>query len=289
MVPAIAGTGFSHSDHTSWAEPVAAKITDVKINKFDRNHPLWVAYERRLEELLKHWSWDSYLPSLADYVGPMDILSGMLGPANLSIAMMDEPDEVRKRAMDAADFLRDMIGYEVSLHRSAGMTEGVTDCFGIWLEGTGVRGSEDFSALVGLEHFRNFFVAPLSRVYTSLNSCFLHTHSAAIQCMPGILEVDNLGGIELGNDPGGPGLEQRIAAGRLVQQAGKPLQMGSWNIPLSLADMEHIVTSLEPQGLMVRFETRSQSEARDLYQAVKEWGHKTQALQNANCKLQIAN
>jgi hypothetical protein len=96
----------------------------------------------------------------------MDILSGMLGPANLSIAMMDEPDEVRRRAMDAADFLRDMIGYEVSLHRSAGMIEGVTDCFGIWLEGTGVRGSEDFSALVGLEHFRNFFVAPLSRVYT---------------------------------------------------------------------------------------------------------------------------
>ncbi|MBI5723826.1 MAG: hypothetical protein HZA50_07710 [Planctomycetes bacterium] len=272
MVPAVAGAGFAHDEHTSWSIPVAQCIADVKVNKFDRGNPMWVQYERRLEELLKHWGWDSYLPSLADYLGPMDILAGMLGPENLSIALMEEPDEVRRRAMDAADFLREMIAYEVSLHRSAGMTEGVTNCFGIWLEDSGVLGSEDFSALVGLGHFREFFVEPLSRVYESLDSCFLHMHSAAIQCLPGILEVSNLGGIELGNDPGGPDLDKRIAAGRMIQQAGKPLQMGSWNIPLSMADMERIVKSLDPRGLLIRFQAKSQEEARDLYQAVKQWG-----------------
>ena len=272
MVAAIAGAGYARDQHTSWAVPVAEQIGDVRVKSFDRGDTLWVEYERRLENLLKHWAWDSYLPGLADYLGPMDILSGMLGPQNLAMAMVEEPEEVTKRALDAADFLKEMIGYEVGLHHSAGLREGVTDNFGVWLEGTGVRGSEDFAALVGLDHFRQFFVEPLSRVYESLDSCFLHTHSAAIQCFPGILEVRNLGAVELGNDPSGPGWEKRVAAGRLVQAAGKPLQMGSWNIPLPRAQMEAIVRELDPRGLMVRFQATGVAEARELGDAVREWG-----------------
>ncbi|MEI8195133.1 MAG: hypothetical protein WCI73_04420 [Phycisphaerae bacterium] len=272
MVPAIAGAGYARDQHTSWSVPVAEQIGDVRIKPFNRADPLWVQYEQRLEDLLKHWAWDSYLPSLADYLGPMDILAGMMGPENLALAMIEEPMEVQKRAMDAADFLVDMIAYEVGLHRSAGMRDGVTDGFEVWLEGTGVRGSEDFAALVGLDHFRQFFVEPLSRVYGSLNSCFLHTHSAAIQCFPGILEVHNLGAVELGNDPGGPGWERRVAAGRLVQAAGKPLQMGSWNVPLPREQMEAIVRGLDQRGLMVRFQAANAAEARELGAAVREWG-----------------
>jgi hypothetical protein len=283
MVPAIAGAGFQYDQHTSWSIPITDRIQDLRVSRFDPNHPLMVEYVKRLEQLLKHWSWETYLPSLADYLGPMDILAGLLGPQNLAMALYEEPAEVNKRAMDAAEFLRDMIAYEIQLHRDAGMTDGIAEGFSVWLPGTGVRPSEDFSALVGLEHFQEFFIEPLSHVFQGLDSCFLHTHSAAIQCVPGFLQLRNLGAIEFGNDPGGPTLDQRIEAGRLIQSHGVPLQMGSWNIPLPLADMERLVKSLDPRGLLVRFQTGSLEEARDLYQATKSWGGQCQTQPHDPC------
>ncbi len=272
MVPAIAGAGFAYDQHTSWSIPATDRIEDLRIRRFDPGHPRMAEYVKRLEQLLKHWSWQTYLPSLADYLGPMDILAGLLGPENLAVALYERPEDVKSRAMDAAEFLREMIAYELRLHRDAGMVEGVTDVFSMWLPGTGVRMSEDFSALVGPEHFHEFFVEPLSRVFESVDSAFLHTHSAAIQCMGGFVGVRNIGAIELGNDPGGPGLERRIEAGRMVQARGLPLQMGSWNMPLPMSEMERLVKGLDPRGLIVRFQAQSMEEARELYAAVKEWG-----------------
>ena len=271
MVPAIAGAGFEYDQGTSWSHPIAERISDVHINRFTPHHPLWVEYERRLEELLKHWSWDSYLPGMAPYLGPMDILAGFLGPTNLCLALMDEPTEVHKRAMDAAEFLIEMMDHETSLHRSAGMTEGLTDVFAIWLAGAGLRATEDFATLIGPEQFHEFCIEPLSRVYRSRTSVFQHYHSLGLKNLPELLKVENLGGVQIGNDPNGPDIDQLIAGGRLVQQAGKCLQIGSYNVDLTPAVMERITTSLDARGLLLRFNVRSECEARDLHQMVKAW------------------
>ncbi|NLS91992.1 MAG: hypothetical protein GXX96_07405 [Planctomycetaceae bacterium] len=263
-VPAIAGAGFQYDEHTSWSVPVASSISELRVKPFDPNHPLFIEYVRRLEPLLEHWSWDTYLPGLDDYLGPLDVLAGLLGPGNLAIAMMEEPDEVKKHAMDAAQTVRDMLHYELRLHREAGLTEGVTDGFSVWLPGAGVRMSEDFSALVGDRQFREFFIEPDSLIYESVDSSFLHVHSAAHRCMPGILDCRKLGAIEFGNDPNGPDLDTRIACGRMVQEKGLPLQMGSWNMPLEEGDVRKLVTSLDPRGLIVRLQAESIEHANEL-------------------------
>ena len=77
--------------------------------------------------------------------------------------------------------------------------------------------------------------------------------------------------MQIGNDPNGPDIDQLIAGGRLVQQAGKCLQIGSYNVDLTPAVMERITTSLDARGLLLRFNVRSECEARDLHQMVKAW------------------
>lgn len=270
FVPAMAGAGFEYDGHTSWSVPVASSVQDLRVQPFRPEHPLFQRYLERLEPLLGNWSWDTYLPSLADYLGPLDVLAALLGPENLALEILMHPEEVKRHALDAARTVADMLDYELDLHRAAGLTEGVTEAFSVWLPGRGIRMSEDFSALVGEPAFREFFMEADAFVYERLDSAFLHTHSAACQCMPAIVETRGLGAVELGNDPNGPDLETRLRAGHLVQAKGLALQMGSWNQPLSDAQIERLVTGLDPRGLIVRLETASLDEALRLNDLVLE-------------------
>ena len=269
FVPALAGAGFTHDAHTSWSVPVAERIQDVKVRPFDPSHELFQAYAARLEPLLAAWSWDTYLPGLADYLGPMDILAGILGPENLALAMIDDPDEVRSHAMNAAQFLRDMLAYELAMHQQAGMTAGCTDVFSTYLPGRGVRYSEDVSTLVGEAHFREVFFEAHAAWIAGLDSVFLHIHSAALACLPAILDIPGLGAVELSNDPNGPRLSALIAAGQRVQAAGKPLQISNWEHPLTEDEIKRLVTELDTKGLCITLQAESIPHAHHLYDLAK--------------------
>ncbi len=256
FLPALAGAGFAHDGHTSWSSPAFHSAAEASVPHFDPQHPLFVAYRRRLEPLLEHWSWDNYLPGLADYLGPMDIIAGLLGPETLAIEMLDNPEAVRRLAQDAAAFMAEVLDYERDLQRQAGVPGGVTDNFGVWLPGMGVRTSEDFAVLVGPAQFDDFFVEADSRAYANSDHVFMHVHSAACRNMPGFLKTRAIGAIELGNDPNGPDLTTRLETARLIQASGRSLQFGSWEIPLPAAEIERAMTALDPRGLLVRFQLR---------------------------------
>lgn len=272
FVPALAGAGFAHDAHTSWALPSAERIQEVRVRPFDPGHALFQAYLARLEPLLATWSWDTFLPGLADYLGPMDILAGLLGPEALALAMLDDPAAVRRHALDAARFLRDMLDYELRLHRQAGLTEGCTDVFSTYLPGRGVRYSEDVSALVGEEHFRDVFLEADAAWIAGLDSVFLHTHSAALACLPAVLDMPGLGAVEISNDPNGPPLHALIEAGRRVQAAGKPLQVSNWEHPLTDAEIRQLMAGLAPAGLCVTLQASSLPEAHRLYALASQAG-----------------
>ncbi|HBC88279.1 MAG TPA: hypothetical protein DCZ94_15110 [Lentisphaeria bacterium] len=270
LLPALAGAGFEYDASTSWSVHAFDSANLAKVNTFDPNHPLWRKYIQRLEPLLENWSWDTYLPSLADYLGPLDIVAGLIGSEKLAMELYDNPEDVKRLAMDAAKLLSEAINFELDLHRKAGLADGVTDVFSIWLPGRGVRLSEDFSTLVGPDQFQEFFLEPDSYVCENFDSVFMHVHSGAIQCLPGFVDVRKMGAIEFGNDPNGPGIDDRIEAGKLVQKKGLPLQMTSWNIKLKEEEVLKIIKSLDPRGLLVRFQMDSIEEARELYKLIKE-------------------
>jgi hypothetical protein len=183
--------------------------------------------------------------------------------------LYDDPVSVETRAQEAARLFLQVYDIQRRMIQDAGLHDGMADWMNTWLPGEGICYSEDFSALCGESHFRRFFAPPNRQVMSRVGTAFLHLHSAAIPCLPALLEISELDALELSNDPSGPSLPKLVAAARQVQAAGIPLQVSNWEHPLTPAEIDYLLTSLRPQGLKVTFQAASLAEAQALYAAVK--------------------
>ena len=252
LIPAMLGTGFHYTRQTSWAMPTLASIHDVRVPAFDPRHPLFQAYIQRVQAMLAGWAWDTYLPANYAYLGPLDVLAGLLGPETLALELYEHPDHVKGLAMELADYLVQMVHYELDLFRQAGVLAGGTPCaFNYWLPGDGFMFSEDFSALTSRKHYAQFFLEADIAFTRAVDSTLLHIHSAAFQCLPSILENPHVQALELANDINNTDVGKLIAAAKLVQDSGRPVQVSSWEHPLSDQEIERILNELDPRGLVV--------------------------------------
>ena len=270
FLPALAGAGFQYDGHTTWAIPCAQNIADLKIRSFDPDMPLWRHFMELFEPILACWSWDTYLPSVAVMTGPMDILAGMLGPQTLALEMHENPEAVLARAMDAAHLFNEVLEAQIHLLRAAGLTEGMADWMRTWMPGRGVCYSEDFAALCGPDHFRQFFLQPNAEIMPRLDHAYLHLHSGALSCLPAVLELHGLAALELSNDPSGPPMDALVLAGQRIQAAGIRLQMSNWEHPLSRGELDKLLAGVDPRGLKITLQASSLEEAVYLYNYVKQ-------------------
>lgn len=267
--PSLFGAKFEYGKDTSWNHPITSSITELEIVKPSFDNPLWIKYEERLEKALEGWSYDTYIPCISDFLGPLDTLSALIGPENLSMALLLEPDVVKEKSIQIAYYLIDIFQYQSSLIKSAGLTTGNADVFCKWLPGGGVTMSEDFSALVSPAHYEEFFLEPDSILAESMNTPILHTHSVAHKTMDNFVKIRNLKNIEIGNDPNGPNMDTRIIAAQKIQKAGLGLEFGSWCIPLPIEEIDKALNSIEKEGAMFCFQPRSIEESKDLYKHIK--------------------
>ncbi len=269
FLPALAGARFEYDGATSWAHPCAASAAELRIAPLDTGHALWRRFEELMRALLLQWSWDTYVPGLTVMLGPMDILAAMLGPETLAMELYADPDAVARAAMDAAGLFLQVHDAQCRMLADAGLTDGMADWMVTWLPGRGVCMSEDFAALVGEAHFRQFFAPADGRIFSQMDSGMLHLHSGALATLPGVLDLPGLRAMELSNDPNGPDLDTLIGAARQVQARGLPLQMSNWERPLADDDIRRLLAALDPRGLKVTLQASSLDEARRLYDLAK--------------------
>jgi hypothetical protein len=129
--------------------------------------------------------------------------------------------------------------------------------------------SEDFTALIGPQHYQDVFAEADAYVYGRLDSVQLHVHSAALPCLDALMAVPGLGAIEISTDPRGPDLAARLAAAQRVQARGLPLHLDCWEFSLAPAELETSMRALQPQGLLFRPQTVSLAEAWRLYEQLR--------------------
>jgi hypothetical protein len=271
LIPAMLGTGFEYDPQTSWAIPAVSSILEVEIPPFDPEQPLFQAYIQRVQRVLDEWSWESYLPANYAYLGPVDVLAGILGPERLALELYEHPSHVKGKALEAAQFLVDMAQYELNLFRQAGIQDGTPCAFNYWLPGDGYLYSEDFCALVSRKHYEQFFLEADIAFNQPFDSAFLHVHSAGFQCLPAILDNPYLKGLELANDINNRDITKLVAAGRLVQERGLPVQVSSWEHPLTETETKLLLDSLDPKGLILALQARSADEGQQFYRLVKDY------------------
>jgi hypothetical protein len=269
LYPSVAGAEARFEDGTSWGVHTCERAEEIEITPFDPAHPVYRTYLQKLELLLENWSWDTYLPVPSDYAGTFDILSAFMGPENLMVEMMSESDDVARAADAAADFMIDVIRFEKGLFRSAGFREWSPTLFASWQPGWSGLFSEDFSALVGPDHYREHILPYDRRVLAEFDSALFHTHSAGYKNNLEMLALPKTVAFEFGNDPGGPDTDTRIETVQAMLDDGRSVMMGSWSIPLSDDDINRIANALPSQGMDYHFQCNSAEEAAELYGRLK--------------------
>lgn len=271
FLPALCGAGFEYDKDTSWSIPCYQSIHEVKFPPFTDTHPLMQAYLARWQPIADNWSWDTFLPGMMTMFGPSDLLSGLLGAETLARETMDNPDMVRGKALEAAEWMRSYIQYDINLRRKAGLTGGLPTAFRHWLPGDGFQISEDFSVLISRHTFRNLFLEANHHLVQGFDHTLFHIHTVGDQILPAVLDSPFFQSMEISNDTNNTDLDSFIRNAQSIQERGFPVQLSNWEHPLPRARMEEMLSALNPQGLLIGFTSENLSEAWEIYHWVKDF------------------
>jgi len=258
MIPSLAGGDFSCDGETTWAHPIVDSATELKIPPLDEDLPIWKDYLNKLRALR-----DAEIPGvmlgLPDLIGPLDIASALLGPEQLAVDTMLEPEAVAAVLARCAELWKQVFDVQV---REIGLVEGgMVTVFCNFMPGRSALWSEDFSALIGPETYRKFGLALDGVLANHLDSSIIHVHSAAGRCLPDIKNIEKLSVVEISNDPSGPPLSSILGWAEEIQAAGKSVMLSNWEHPLSDDEVDEILNRLDHSRLLVTLQCTSDSQA----------------------------
>ncbi len=256
LVAALAGGEWRNDGHTVWAVPTGESAETLQVRPFDPDLPLWRSYREKLRALVAADIAD-VLVAPQPPAGPMQTLYELLGPEQMALDTFDAPDAVRARAGELLDLWQHVLDAQ---REALGDPEGMTT-FGLYLPGRSTTWPEDGLSIFGPRRFAAFYLEPIRAVARSLDIAFLHTHSAGLACAELLVDVDELDGVEISNDPNGPPLEEIVRVGVKLQQAGKRVMFSNWQKPLAEEQGDHILGCTDPGLTVITLTARDAEEA----------------------------
>ncbi len=177
--------------------------------------------------------------------GPADLAVALRGHERLALDLYDHPGEVRQLARRCTDiWIKVAQALFAVLPRFDGGYAGAR--LEVYAPGTLVRLEEDATILFSPGAYREFFQECDRRIASSFDYTILHTHSANSKLIDGLLEIQELGAIQVSLDPTGPSLDQMLPLFKRIQAAGKGLLVTH---ELSAAALAPLLDGLEPRGL----------------------------------------
>ncbi len=256
FLAALAGGEIAWDNSTSWARHAdeALPLADLHLPPFAPDgNPWWQRYLRHFRALRAAGVPDAML-GLSDMIGPFDLLAALIGTERLCLEMMGDPDEVVRLGQEATRFWLAVHAAHFALLPDPA---GTSDCFGLFCPGRGSRWSEDFIALIGPELYQEF-VMPCDLVLAeSLDTSYMHVHSAALPCLEHILALPALSGVEISNDPNGPPLGALVEWAQEARRRGKAVMLSNWQRQLSVADHDLLANGTSPGGTVITLEAPS--------------------------------
>lgn len=185
-------------------------------------------------------------PIAAPYLrGPVDLLSNVLGDAEMCFRLIDQPDESIQILENITNLWIDIVQeLDSIIPRFAG---GSFHPYGIWASG-GICGfAVDASNILSPGMYREFFLPCDRRIAQSFDHVLVHTHSASSQHHESWLTIHNLA-IQIVDDPfvniSWPDL---VTACRRIQQAGHPLMLMARD-----GHYQEVLEVLSATGLAIR-------------------------------------
>jgi hypothetical protein len=209
---------------TFWAYPVCTRLEDVlEIHLGGDN-----LFARTVNEMMRRsvaCSTDHHFVACYPIVGIADILAGLYGTEELLIAMIEQPESV-KRAMEHVTHLwLEEFDRVSTLIESAG-NPGHMTWMAIWAPGRACALQEDFSYMISRQMYRQFCLLPLLELIDSLDFAMYHLDgTGALTHLDTLLEIPRLRAIQWVPGAGREAVAQWYPLIRRILDAGKSVEV----------------------------------------------------------------
>lgn len=264
-VEALAGCPVRRGGSHLWADNVPGILEQPDTVRFDQSNPWTRKYDEFLEVYARKLS-PRFAVAQSVVRGPIDVLSALLGPEEMVMAMCDRPVEMRRLLEHIVQLVKAFL-----LHQRRKIPDcqggSVVGLYEIWAPGWALRLQEDSVALISPDIYRNF-IAPLDKQLFALTPYnLLHTHSTSMHILPQFLEQPGLGAVEISKDEGVSDVKMLWPAFKSVQAADHPLVIRG---RLDNVETEMLLRELDPRGLSIQVVVDTEAEACQMLEILRD-------------------
>ena len=240
-----------------WPEPPLNKAEVSDIN-FTEDNP-WFQKLLGVLQTVVQYAGGRYAVGLSHLRGPTDILVALLGSERFFTSFFDAPDLITRLAGQAAQVWRIVARAETKIVPAYRGGYGARQ-FGLWSPERSVWLQDDSSSMMSLEHYRQFFLAPM-RTMSIFPYGVLHLHIPSLHLAETLAEVPHIRAINFYFDSKRITLQTAMPTLRRLQARGLPLVLAKDVYEgFTLQEYEEILASLSPRGLSVHLKADSVEE-----------------------------
>ncbi|HOQ99079.1 MAG TPA: uroporphyrinogen decarboxylase family protein [Anaerolineae bacterium] len=220
-VEAIAGCPVVAHPGSLWAGPAIESYTDRRPIVFDRDSP-WLRSLIDLTRALVTLANGRFPVALPQMRGPLDVLAAMRTPQQMSIDLIEAPDEVTRILGELTDL---WVGIaQAVLEVIPPFHGGYCTRMKMWAPGCAITPQNDVSALISPKMYKRFALPFDQQIASRFPYHSFHMHSTEHHQIANLLTLQQLTAIQLTLEHtlGGPSLDITLAAARRVLRE-KPL------------------------------------------------------------------
>jgi hypothetical protein len=204
-IEAMLGCPITMTEGQIWVQPHPGGAQAVIQEGGKLEHNAWFQLYREFLRQLRS-RLDDRFPVTANTLlrGPCDLVAAILGVREACVGWIDEPELMAKlmRVCTDANLAVIEAGNELLKPYADGPAEGgYMSGWGIWAPGPVVRTQADHSTLLSPEMYENQIFPFDLEVIRACPCCIFHLHNPGLHVAPALLEVDELGVIEVVVDP----------------------------------------------------------------------------------------
>ncbi|MCL1999805.1 MAG: hypothetical protein FWG74_00080 [Planctomycetes bacterium] len=198
--------------------------------------------------------------------GPVDVAGALMGQAEMVMAMVDEPELMRKAFLKIGGFLRtvDTKMRELVPPFHGGEALGF---YHVWTPGRCIWYQEDLATIISPDMYDDFLREPERNICQGCQYTFIHLHPAAFFILDNLLENDFLAAIQVNKDVGGPSVPEMLPKIRRIAERKNFVFWGD----LTLDDIKCLRENLSARGLFFFTTADDLDHAKRLLDAVRAW------------------
>ena len=269
VVASFVGGSYFLDRNTVWfdKDSLVKDITNHPPLKLDTSSEFWKLMMKMNSKLHNK----NILSAVTDLGGSLDIASALMGSEELMIAMLEEPEDVKKLLEEISD-----IWVEASkkiFEADANIQDGYATWMPLWSRDRWYPIQSDFSVMISPKMYEEFVAPFVAKEAASLDKAIYHLDGpGAVKHLDRILEIPNIQGVEWVPMPNSDGFldtanECWFPMYEKIQKQNKCLVLRYTNPN----DVEKLLSFLSPKGLYIQTVAQNEEDADLIIENAKKW------------------